>query len=251
MSHRHSIGRLTGGPQLALMVLVVASAACAPQGSQPSSTLETLGEQWEAALNAGDVDAIAEFYTEDCRLMPPNGELEIGREAVREEFSGMIAAGFSGRLETLEAVTAADIGYRVGTYTITAADGAVVDRGKFMESWRNVGGTWKMANDIWNSDMPAAASAGTTMIVTHEVEDFDRWLAAWRGEDGRHEMFAEHGVPGTRLFRNVDEPDTIAVLMEVADIEAMQAFMSSADAEAAKAEDGVKSDTMQAYSEIE
>ena len=79
MSYQHSIRQLAGAPQLALAVLLVATAACAPQGSQPSSALETLGEQWEAALNAGDVNAIAAFYTEDCRLMPPNGELEIGR----------------------------------------------------------------------------------------------------------------------------------------------------------------------------
>jgi uncharacterized protein (TIGR02246 family) len=249
MSHQYTIGRLVGAPQLALAVLLAASAACAPQGSQPGSVLEALGEQWEAALNAGDVDGIVALYTEDCRLLPPNSELLSGREAVRQEFGGMIAAGLGGELETIEAVTAADIGYRVGTYTLTSADGAVVDRGKFMESWRNVDGAWKMANDIWNSDMPAT-TAGTTMIVTHEVEDFDRWLAAWQGEDSRHDMFAEHGVPGTRLFRNVDEPDTIAVLMEVADMEAMQEFMSSAEVEAAKSEDGVKSATMRSYLEV-
>jgi uncharacterized protein (TIGR02246 family) len=250
MSHQHSIRRLAGVPHLALAVLLAATAACAPQGSQPSPALETLGEQWEAALNAGDVDAVAAFYTEDCRLMPPNGELEIGREAVREEFNGMIAAGLGGQLETIEAVTAADIGYRVGTFTITSADGTVVDRGKFMETWRNEDGSWKIANDIWNSDMPAGA-AGTSMIVTHEVEDFDRWLSAWQGEDSRHEMFAEHGVPETHLFRDFVAPNAVAVLMEVADVEALQAFMSSADAEAAKSEDGVKSETMRTYLEVE
>lgn len=249
MSHRHSIRRPAGAPQLALALLLVATAACAPQGSQPSSILENLGEQWEAALNAGDVDAIAELYTEDCRLMPPNGELEIGREAVREEFSGMIAAGLAGRLETTEAVTAADIGYRVGTYTLTTADGAVVDRGKYIETWRNEGGVWKIANDIWNSDVPAAAD-GMTMIVTHEVEDFDRWLAAWQGEPSRHELFANHGVASTRVFQNVDDPNLTAVLVEVTDMGALQAMLSSPEGEAAKAEDGVKSPTMRSFLEL-
>lgn len=249
MSMSHQIVRMTSGPRLALAALLVASAACTPQGSQPSSALETLGEQWEAALNAGDVDAIAAFYTEDCRLMPPNGELEIGREAVREEFSGMIAAGLGGRLETIEAVTAADIGYRVGTFTITSADGAVVDRGKFIETWRNEDGAWKIANDIWNSDMPAAAD-GTTLIVTHEVEDFDRWLAAWQGEPSRHELFADHGVASTRVFQNVDDPNLTAVLVEVTDMGALQAMLSSPEGEAAKAEDGVKSATMRSFLEV-
>jgi uncharacterized protein (TIGR02246 family) len=249
MNHQHSIRRLAGAPQLALALLLLATAACTPQGSQPSSALETLGEQWEAALNAGDVDAIAEFYTEDCRLMPPNGELATGREAVREEFNGMIEAGLSGRLETIEAVTAADIGYRVGTFTIMAADGSVIDRGKFMETWRNEDGAWKIANDIWNSDMPAAAD-GTTMIVTHEVEDFDNWLAAWQGEPSRHELFADHGVASTRVFQNVDDPNLTAVLVEVTDMGALQAMLNSPEGEAAKAEDGVKSATMQSFLEV-
>lgn len=249
MSHRHSIGRLAGVPQLALAVLLAASAACAPQGSQPSSTLEALGEQWEQALNAGDVDGLVALYTEDCRLLPPNGELETGREAVREEFSGMIAAGLGGQLDTIEAVTAADIGYRVGTYTITSADGTVVDRGKFMESWRNEGGAWKIANDIWNSDMPAAA-IGTTMIVTHQVEDAGRWLAAWQGEPSRRELFAEHGVADARVFQSVNDPNLTAVMVEVTDMDALQAMLSSPEGEAAKAEDGVKSATMRSYLEV-
>ena len=36
----------------------------------------------------------------------------------------------------------------------------------------------------------------THVLITHEVEDADKWLAAWRGDDGRKAMFAEHGVAG-------------------------------------------------------
>jgi ketosteroid isomerase-like protein len=246
---RINIERLSRRPHLVVLALLMFFAACAQQGAQPSPTIEAFAGQWETALNTGDVEGIVALYTDDCRIMPPNRPLVTGREAARAEFGSMIDAGFTGKLHTIEAFSAADLGYRVGTYELNAPGGEVIDRGKYIEVWRNVGGAWKIADDIWNSDMPAAGS-GATMIVTHEVEDFDHWLAAWQGEHSRHEMFAEHGVPGTRLFQSVDDPNTIAVLMDVTDMDAMQAFLSSPEGATAKAEDGVKDSTMKAYAEI-
>ena len=246
---RITIERLLRRPHLVVPALLITFAACAQQGAQPSSTIEAFAGQWETALNAGDVDGIVALYTDDCRIMPPNSPAVTGHEAARAEFASMIDAGLGIQLKTIAAVSAADLGYRVGTYALNAPDGAVIDRGKYVEVWRNVNGAWKIADDIWNSDMPAAA-AGTTMIVTHGVEDFDHWLAAWQGEDSRHEMFAEHGVPSTRLFQNLDDPNMVAVLLEVADMDAMQAFLSSPEGATAEAEDGVKVPTMKSYAEI-
>jgi ketosteroid isomerase-like protein len=232
---RITIERLLRRPHLVVLALLITFAACAQQGAQPSSTIEAFAGQWETALNAGDVDGIVALYTDDCRIMPPNSPAVTGHEAARAEFASMIDAGLGIQLKTIAA--------------LNAPDGAVIDRGKYIEVWRNVNGAWKIADDIWNSDMPAAA-AGATMIVTHEVKDFDHWLAAWQGEHSRHEMFAENGVPGTRLFQSMDDPNTVAVLMDVADMDAMQALLSSPEAETAEAEDGVKTSTMKAYGEI-
>ena len=46
-----------------------------------------------------------------------------------------------------------------GTYKITltppGATAPITDTGKYLVHWRKVGDNWMMANDIWNSDLPA------------------------------------------------------------------------------------------------
>ena len=144
---------------------------------------------------------------------------------------------------------AGDMGHHVGTYEITAG-GEVVDRGKFTEIWRRQDGEWKMAADIWNSDMPAAFS-GAMMIGVHEVEDADVWLAAWSGPDSRRAVFADNGAPNVRVFQSPDDPKRMALVVEVADMEAFLAFIASPEAEAAKAEDGVIDATLRLLREVE
>lgn len=236
--------------EFATLVLLIAAFACAPPASRDSPELAARSDAWEAALNAGDVEALTAMYAEDCRILPPNGELGQGRAAAAAAFGEMIDAGLTGTLETVEARIAGDIGYRVGTYALQGPDGSQVDRGKFVEVWRQVDGDWRISNDIWNSDMPVDAESGTALIATHEVEDAARWLAAWQGEDGRRQQFARHGAPRVRVFQSPDNPNLTGLLIDVEDMEAFRAFLESPEGTAAKAEDGVKDATLRIVAEV-
>jgi ketosteroid isomerase-like protein len=233
----------------AALWVIVAAAACYPPAAQDSSELAAMADAWETALNSGDVDAIVALYTEDCRIMPPNAPPAEGHAAVREIFGGMIDAGLKGDLETVEAMVAGDLGYRVGTYTLMAAEGMEIDRGKYIEVWRQVGGEWKITSDIWNSDLPGG-SGGTTVSITHEVDDAARWLAAFEGADSRREMFAQHGATNVRVFQSVDNPNLTGLLIDIADMQAFQAFMDSPEATRSKAEDGVRDPTLRVFTEV-
>jgi len=237
------------GPSFAALLLAVAVAACYPPAAEESAEIAALSHQWEASLNAGDIDAIMALYTEDSRLLPPNAEMGQGLEAVRAAFGEMIGAGLKAEFETVEAIAGGDVGYHVGTYVLKTADGMEVDRGKFIEVWRQVNGDWKIANDIWNSDMPAAG-AGTMMIATHEVADAAKWMAAWEGPDSRHELFAEHGAPNVRVFQSPDNPNLTGLLIEVADMQALEAMLNSPEGVAAATEDGVKRSTLRFFAEV-
>jgi hypothetical protein len=162
----------------------------------------------------------------------------------------MIDAGLGGGIETIEIKAAGDIGYHVGTFTLMTADGTTVDQGKFIETWRLEDGEWKISNDQFSSDLPARGSAGTTLAITHEVEDAERWLAAWQGEGSRHELFAQHGAPHVRVFQNSDNPNLIELMIDVEDMEAFQAFLASPAGVQAKTEDGVKDETMSVFEEV-
>jgi len=84
-----------------------------------------------------------------------------------------------------------------------------------------------------------------TMIAFHEVEDGERWAKAWRkGSGSRHEMLADAGVTSVRTFRDPENPNSTGLIWEVSDMEKLQAFMESDEAQQAMAEDGLKFETL-------
>jgi len=237
-------------PTLAAIALVaLAGVACAPRGSQSSPELAAMTDRWAASLAAGDVEGIVDLYTTDCRIMPPNEPLAEGHEAVRAVFGEMVEAGLTVDLMTIEAVTAADIGHKIGTYTLKAPDGSVVDRGKFSETWKKTAAGWQISSDMYSSDLSVPGS-GTSVVITHEVKDADHWLAAWTGPDSRHQMFAANGVNGTRVFQNPENPTQLGLLVDVADMDGFMTWVQSPESQAAKDEDGVIDGTLRFHTEV-
>ncbi|UCF68790.1 MAG: DUF4440 domain-containing protein [Acidobacteriota bacterium] len=232
---------------LSLSVLMI---ACAPPVAQRSTELAAMDDAWEAAFNADDAGALTALYTEDARLLPPNGEMTQGSAAVEVAFGEMIAAGLGVDLEPVETMAVGDLGYSLGTYAVKDADGDVVDRGKYVEIFRNVGGQWKISNDIWNSDLPAEP-AGTELIIAHRVKDSTHWLAAFQGETRRADDFAKHGAPSVKLFASPDHPNHHALLIDVTNMAAFQAWADSADAKAARVADGVIDDGFIIFTPVE
>ena len=124
-----------------------------------ASVMSAKSEAWEAAMNAKDVEGLAAIYAGDARLLPPNGEIATGRDAVRAIFGGLMDAGISADLVSIEAKVSGDVGYDVGAYTMFAGD-TVVDTGKYIEIFhRGDDGEWLMTNDMWSSDLPPPAPA--------------------------------------------------------------------------------------------
>jgi len=231
------------------LLLIVAGVACAPPIAQESPELAAQSDDWEEALNTGNIDALVAMYSEDTILMPPNEEAAQGHEAVRAAFGAMIDAGLTVKLETISAVVAGNVGHRVGTYTLMAPGGATADQGKFIDVWEEIDGEWVTTSDIWNSDVPIGAGV-TTFVFTHTVEDADHWLAAWQGENSRRDFFAPHGVANMRVFQSPDDPNLTGLIVDVTDVDEFQAFVASPDVVAAKAEDGVKDKGMQFLAEV-
>ena len=117
---------------LPLMLLISACNQSAP--STDTAGIVAGSDAWETALNAGDIDALVNLYTEDTRLLPPDGEMTTGRDGVRAAFSAMIDAGQSGVTTIVEATVSGDVGYIVGTFTAVAG-GEQLGTGKYIEVW--------------------------------------------------------------------------------------------------------------------
>ena len=79
-----------------------------------------------------------------------------------------------------------------------------------------------------------------TLIGHHDVKDRDHWLASPK----REEFFGPLGVTNIRTFVDPQNPTHVAVLMDVADMDAFQAAMQSEGAAEAMAYDGVLPETL-------
>ena len=144
---------------LTLPVLLFVSCERAPEDTaEVRQAIEALIKQLEDALNKGDAAAIAALYTEEARVLPPNGPMIVGREAIQNSHQGDIDAGLSDlQLTTLEVGVVRDLAYEIGEYTetIQPEEGeAIRDQGKYVVVWKRENGEWKLDVDIWNSSIP-------------------------------------------------------------------------------------------------
>ena len=79
-----------------------------------------------------------------------------------------------------------------------------------------------------------------TIIGHHDVKDKDHWLASSK----REEFFGPLGVTNIRTFVDPQNPTRVAVLMDVADMDALMGAMQSEAAAEAMAHDGVLPETL-------
>lgn len=93
-----------------------------------------------------------ERYTSNACTMPPNGTRICGRDKIRDYFYGngngvklsVFAEDVSGGEELV---------VETGNYTVADVKGVVLEKGKFIATWRLENGMWKMQSEIWNSDL--------------------------------------------------------------------------------------------------
>lgn len=79
-----------------------------------------------------------------------------------------------------------------------------------------------------------------TVFGYHDVKDRDHWLASPR----REEFFGPLGVTNIRTFVDPGNPTRVGLLMDVPDLDAVQAAMESEAAAEAMAHDGVVPETL-------
>ena len=72
----------------------------------------------------------------------------------------------------------------------------------------------------------------THLIITHEVEDADTWLAAWRGEDSRHKLFKAHGAKHVHVFQHADNPNLTGLVVAVGDMDKLITMLESEEGQA-------------------
>lgn len=118
-------------------------------------------EKFMEAVGNKDAKAIAARYTRDCVLLPNGAPRMEGPDAVEAFFGQAFDIGIQDiRLTTDDVTEAGDALIEIGTAMVTIAlpeGGTMEDPGKYVVIYRQEGGEWKMAVDIWNTDQSPQA----------------------------------------------------------------------------------------------
>ena len=128
-----------------------------------AATIRAGTQTWVQLFNAGSASGLIALYADDAVLMPPGAPLARGQAAIKahlaKEIAGAKAGGVAFVLGTENEVgVSGDLAWHSGTYLVKNKAGATVDAGKYLETWRKVGGKWRLIRDIWNSDGPPPAT---------------------------------------------------------------------------------------------
>lgn len=148
--------------RLLVTLLVICAASIAEAQQSVRSAIEANNKQFIEALNKGDAAAVANMYTIDARVLPPNSEIIEGHSNIQKFWQGTMSAGMKMvSLETTHVETQGNIAVEVGRYTLTvpgAGGSTTTDKGKYVVVWKRKGRSWNLAVDIFNTSMPTTTS---------------------------------------------------------------------------------------------
>ncbi len=117
--------------------------------------------EFDAAINAGDLDSWMSFYTDDAVRMSPNFPAFIGKDAIRDVYQSFFEQNtFEGDGMIEEVIVSGDWAFirGIATYTITPKASGEPIR-EYLGKWvafnkRQPDGSWKYHRFIYNYDLP-------------------------------------------------------------------------------------------------
>lgn len=147
-----------------LNVLLVALFGCQPKAPAELTytDLEAIREATAVAIQMSreTTDWVAyteHYYAPDAIVLPPNAEAVRGRKEIISFFESFPPITDM-QFDIVEVGGAGDIAYVYGKYSMTMTpegEEPVQGIGKYIEVWkRQPDGSWKVALDIFNSDLP-------------------------------------------------------------------------------------------------
>lgn len=151
------------------VLVTVAALACTKPASKPDSQADVAAingvrERELAFVNTGNLDSLMTVYSSDIVSMPPQEPAVTGQDGIRKWGEAMFAqVALNVRYTSSEVSVSGD--WAVDRYTATltatpkAGGSAVAETIKGVHIMkRQPDGTWRIAQDVWNSDAPLPSS---------------------------------------------------------------------------------------------
>jgi ketosteroid isomerase-like protein len=126
--------------------------------SQAKQSIEGNLKKFSETALKGDSTTVVGIYHTDARVFPPN------MPAGDKNVMGSLAVGLpkmgvkTFTLNTIDVSGNAEQVVEIGTFEM--ADGSkIIEKGKYVDIWKQENGEWKLWRDIWNSDNPPASQS--------------------------------------------------------------------------------------------
>jgi len=149
---------------LGLTILTIGSCARKVDIEADVKAIKNLTEEYDVAINSGDLDIWMSLYADDAVRMQPNMPALVGKDAIRSVMQSFFENYTIDLKETTEEViVAGDWAFARGiyNYTITPKVGGEPSRdsGKWVAfNKRQPDGSWRIYRNISNSDLPPSGA---------------------------------------------------------------------------------------------
>ena len=145
--------------------LTLLATACAPQiqvdVEAEKDALMAADAAWSETVN--DPEKFVAFFDESGSMYAPGAPQATGHEAIQGLFTQLGSLPnleFSWKATHATVSASGDLGYTVGTYEMGFDDPKgkhMKENGKYVTVWKKqADGSWKVIEDIFNNDAPAA-----------------------------------------------------------------------------------------------
>ena len=150
---------------------VVLFTGCAPapppdNSAEARAGIEAVNATFMKLVQEKNAAGLAALYTDEARILPPNGPAIEGHAAIEQFFGGIVQGIARVQLDTVEVEGHGDTAHEVEALTFFGANGAKIDEGKAIVIWKKVDDQWKLHRDMFSSNLPAPPAAAPPADAT-------------------------------------------------------------------------------------
>ena len=216
-----NILRITG-----IIMLVLLLFSCNSNPTDVTSQIKEANTELMNAFAKGDTTALAAFYTADAKIFPANNQILDGQAAISKFWTITMQMGIKKVLfETTTAQKFGNLAIEEGIYSLFVQGDQMVDQGKYIATWKQEGGKWKVFRDIWNNSTPppvkrASANDSVLIVLNHvkpdkvaQFEDFNKNYLSPAGAETNPQAKATVRMQKP-VSKNVDGTYTYVYLMD-------------------------------------
>ncbi len=119
------------------------------------SIIQTQTKLFTEAHLTKDTAFLNSIFAPDARVFPPNSELVSGLNDISKLNYDWVNFGIHEfNEETTSIYGNEEYIIDEGTYFLRYGTDNTIDKGKYINIWKNINGEWKIFSNIWNSNLP-------------------------------------------------------------------------------------------------